>query len=91
MPGFSARSDEAVVDGEAVDVEVARVVLGTEVVTEVTNGDTGEGAARSMLSPIANLGIAGKSVGTTTPIIGTARGGTGEAKTLPMRQATSRH
>jgi len=76
----------------AVDVEVANVVLGMgEVVVEGSTGDKGDGAGLSMLSPIPYVGIAGKSEGTTTPMKGGAREGTGEARTLPMRQATSRH
>jgi hypothetical protein len=76
----------------AVEVEVANVVLGMgEVVVEGSTGDKGDGAGLSMLSPIPYVGIAGKSEGTTTPLKGGAREGTGEARTLPMMQATSRH
>jgi len=76
----------------AVDVEVTNVVAEMDgMVGEGASGDKGDGAGLSMLSPIPYVGIAGKSEGTTTPMKGGAREGTGEARTLPTRQATSRH
>lgn len=75
---------------EEVEVEVATVEVMRTAVIDVEVA-AGEGAARSRLSPIPNLGVSTKSEGTTTPMTGDARGGRGEASTLAMRQATSRH
>jgi hypothetical protein len=69
----------------------AEVILGTAKVASVVLEVTGEGAFRSTLSPIPYLGVGTKSEGTTTPIIGLARGGIGDANTLLMRQAIRRH